>query len=72
MDYIKTLTLDEENLLLSKAAKDKTTVQAMLDTKLDQYLTDVRREAGRDVDTEITKKLATKTTVEKETLLATL
>ena len=33
-------------------------MQAMLDTKLDQYLADVRREAGQDDLTEVTKALA--------------
>ena len=47
-------------------------MQAMLDTKLDQYLADVRREAGQDVDAEIAKKLAAKTDAEKQAVLATL
>ena len=72
MDYTRTLTPAEEVMLQSKAAKDKTTIEAMLDTKLDQYLTDVRREAGQDVDSEIAKKLATKTDSEKSAFLVTL
>ena len=71
MDYVRTLTQAEESLLLSKATKDKTTLQAMLDVKIGQYLADVRREAGQDVDAEIAKKLALKTDVEKAALLRT-
>ena len=72
MDYVRTLTLAEENLLLSKAAKDKTTLRAMLDVKIGQYLDDVRREAGQDVDAEIAKKLAGKSMAEKQVILGTL
>ena len=72
MDYVRSLSLSEENLLSSKASKDKTTVQAMLDVKIGQYLADVRREAGQDVDAEIAKKLAGKSMAEKQVILGTL
>ena len=72
MDYTHTLTLAEETVLQAKADKDKTTIKTMLDTKVDQYLADVRREAGQDVDAEIAKRLATKTDVEKQAILSTL
>ena len=72
MDYVKTLTLAEENLLSSKAVRDKTTIQAIQDVKFGQYLDDVRREAGQDVDAEIAKRLAGKSMAEKQVILGTL
>ena len=72
MDYVRTLTLAEESWLSSKAAKDKTSIQAMLDVKIGQYLDDVRRESGQDVDAEIAKRLAGKSMAEKQVILGTL
>ena len=58
MDYLRSLTLPEESLLSSKAAKDQTTVKEMLDTKINQYLEDVKRDMGLDERAEVTKALA--------------
>ena len=44
----------------------------MLDTKIAQYLKDVRRDVGADVESEIQKRLAVKTDSEKEELLKIL
>lgn len=44
----------------------------MLDVKIAQYLANVRREVGQDVDAEIAKKLALKTEAEKQAVLSTL
>ena len=72
MDYLRTLTLAEQQSLQSKADRDKTTIQAMLDTKVAQYLADVERDNGQNVDAEIAKRLAIKTQIEKAALLLTL
>ena len=72
MDYLRTLTPAEQQSLQSKADRDKTTIQAMLDAKIGQYLTDVARDNGMDVDTQIAVKLAAKTLAQKEALLPTL
>jgi hypothetical protein len=58
MDYIRTLTTTEESLLLLKATKDKTTIVAMLDTKIAQYLLDVSRDVGRDDLSEVMSEIA--------------
>ena len=58
MDYVTTLTLAEENLLLSKATKDKTTLQELLDAKIDQYLADVKRELGQDDMANVLKEIS--------------
>ena len=72
MDYVRSLTIAEQASLQTKADRDKTTIQAMLDTKVAQYLADVARDNGQDVDTEIAKRLAIKTAIEKAALLLTL
>ena len=72
MDYLRTLTAAEQQSLQSKADRDKTTIKMMLDTKVDQYLADVARDNGTDVDAQIAKRLAAKTEAEKATLVLTL
>ena len=72
MDYTITIPNGVNTLLEAKATRDGTTVQAMIDTKVAQYIVDVRREIGEDVDAEIQKRLEGKTLAEKAAILATL
>ena len=72
MDYVRPLTAAEQTSLQSKADRDGTTISDMLDAKIAQFLVDVNRDNGLDVDTQIAKKLSVKTLAEKESLLPSL
>ena len=72
MNYTITIPDGVNALLVNKATRDGTTVQAMLDEKVAQFVVDVRREIGEDVDAEIQKRLEGKTLAEKAAILASL
>ena len=58
MNYTRALTAAEEAALQSKADRDKTTITAMLDAKIDQYLGDVARDNGTDTMSKVTAAIA--------------
>ena len=72
MDYLRPLTPAEQMSLRLKADRDKTTITEMLDAKIAQYLVDVERDNGTDVNTRLAKKLEPLTDAQKEALVATL
>jgi len=64
------LTADESASLQVKATRDETTIDAMLDTKIDQYLADVARDNGSDLESRFTKIMAEKSDADKEAMIA--
>ena len=72
MDYTITIPNGINTLLEAKATRDGTTVQSMIDKKVEQFVADVRREIGQDVDAEIQKKLEGKSLAEKAAILTNL
>ena len=72
MEYIRKLTAEEEASLQAKADRDKTTIAAMLDTKIAQYLDDVARDNNADAERLLAEKLAAMTPSQKAALAETL
>jgi len=72
MQYLRTLTAEEESELQTKADRDGTTITAMLDTKIAQYIEDVKRDNGTAVEAALAKKLAEMTPEQKAALAASL
>lgn len=72
MEYVRILTTEEEGELKAKADRDETTITAMLDTKIAQYLEDVKRDNGTAAEVILAKKLAELTPEQRAALAATL
>lgn len=72
MDYVRKLTAEEEASLQAKADRDETTIQAMLDTKIDQYLKAVATDNNADAERMLAEKLSAMTPEEKAALAASL
>jgi len=68
MNWQKLIPQEDWDRMTAKAVKDKTTADDMLNTIVNRYLADVKREAGADVDANIAKKLAAMTDAEKQAL----
>lgn len=72
MDYLRPLTAAEQASLQSKADRDKTTIVEMLDAKIAQYLADVARDNGTDIDSRLATKINALDDAGKEALVASL
>lgn len=72
MNWTMDIQTADWNLLVAKAIKDETTEDAMLNIIVNRYLADVKREAGADIDSNISKRLAEMTDVQKLALAAQL
>lgn len=72
MNWTMDIQTADWDLLVAKAIKDKTTEDAMLKIIVNRYLADVKRESGADIDSNISKRLAEMTDVQKVALAAQL
>lgn len=72
MDYVRKLTAEEVASLQAKADRDVTTIQAMLDTKIGQYLEAVAADNNADAERMLSEKLAAMTPEQKAALASSL
>lgn len=72
MQYVRNLTAEEETALQTKADRDGTTITAMLDTKIAQYLVLVDADNNAEAERLLAVKLAAMTPAQKAALASSL
>lgn len=72
MEYVRKLTAEEESAIQTKADRDGTTITAMLDTKIAQYLEAVEADNNADAERLLSQKLSVMTPEQKAVLAASL